>query len=376
MTKIFADTEDSDPPTSASIPRPVTGLPIRDRMRVNNFDGLRLIFATMVVVFHVGLLSQATKLTFFYQYISSTFAVQAFFVVSGFLVTMSYENTRSLVDYAKKRVLRIAPAYITVILTAAVLLVWMSELSVSQYFGSAEWRSYVVSNLLLSNFRQPTLPGVFTNNYEAAVNGSLWTIKLEVMFYCTVPFIVWAIRRVGYKPILAGLFLLSVLWHGGFLYISELHGSDFAARLAKQLPGQLAFFGGGAFAYYRTRDGLPPPTALLALAGMTGYLFSNGLLYTIVAPICVTLIVYWAAIRVPQLWSSQRWGDFSYGLYLYHFPIAQVLIALGIFTVAPGVGMIAVCILALLASIVSWHLVEKRALKLAHWRKPVPGAHG
>lgn len=376
MTKTLISEAEADPSTSAAISMPVTGLPIPDRLRVNNFDGLRLIFAGMVVVFHVGLLSQATQLSFFYKYVSSTFAVQAFFVVSGFLVTMSYDNTRSLADYVKKRILRIAPAYIVVISVAAVALVVMSELSAAQYFENSEWRSYVISNLLLSNFKQPTLPGVFTGNYEPAVNGSLWTIKLEVMFYCTVPFIVWAVRRIGYKPVLAVLFLFSVIWHGGFLYISELHGSDFAARLAKQLPGQLAFFGGGAFAYYRTRDGLPPPSAWLAIAGVVGYALTNGLLNTLVAPICVTLIVYWAAIRIPQLWSSRRVGDFSYGLYLYHFPIAQVLIALGVFTVAPGFGMIAVCGLALLASIASWHLVEKRALKLAHWRKPVSVTHG
>ena len=355
---------------------PVPALPVRDRLRVNNFDGLRLIFASMVVLFHVGLLSQAPQLTVFYRYISSTFAVQAFFVVSGFLVTMSFENTRSLLDYAKKRVLRIAPAYVTVILVAAFGLVLISQLSASQYFSDPKWRSYVASNLVLSNFRQPTLPGVFTGNYEPAVNGSLWTIKLEVMFYCTVPFIVWAIRRVGYKPVLAALFLLSVSWHAGFLYISELHGSDFAARLAKQLPGQLAFFGGGALAYYRTRDGLPPPPIALAAIGALVYALSDGLAYTVLAPICVTLIVYWAAIRVPQVWSAQRWGDFSYGLYLYHFPIAQVLIALGVFAVAPAIGMIAVCILALLASIMSWHLIEKRTLTLAHRRKHPPEARG
>jgi peptidoglycan/LPS O-acetylase OafA/YrhL len=154
------------------------------------------------------------------------------------------------------------------------------------------------------------------------------------------------------------------------LYVGELTGSDLAARFAKQLPGQLAFFGGGAFAYYRTRDGMPPPPAWAAGLGAIVYAMTQGLAYTIVAPFCVTLIVYWASIRVPQLWSARRLGDFSYGLYLYHFPIAQVMIALGAFAVAPFTGLFAVCMLALLASIISWHLIEKRALQLAHRRKP------
>jgi peptidoglycan/LPS O-acetylase OafA/YrhL len=350
--------------------QPLASLPVQDRLRNNNFDGLRLIFASMVVLFHIGLLSQAPQLTGLHRYISSTFAVQAFFVVSGFLVTMSYENTKSLMDYGKKRLLRIAPAYVVVILTAAFLLVLISDLPPARYFADPQWRSYLFSNLILSNFKQPTLPGVFVGNFEPAVNGSLWTIKLEVMFYCTVPLIVWAIRRIGYKPVLAALVMMSIAWQCGFLYAGELTGSDLAMRLAKQLPGQLAFFGGGAFAYYRTRDGLPPPPAWAAATGAIVYAVTPGLAYTIVAPFCVTLIVYWASIRVPQLWSARRLGDFSYGLYLYHFPIAQVLIALGVFAVAPTAGLVAVCALALLASVVSWHLVEKRALRFAH--RPTP----
>ena len=117
---------------------------------------------------------------------------------------------------------------------------------------------------------------------------------------------------------------------------------------------------------------MPPPSVALAALGALTYALADGPIYTLLAPICVTLIVYWAAIRMPQVWSAQRWGDFSYGLYLYHFPIAQVLIALGVFAIAPGLGMIAVCVLALIASITSWHLVEKRALKLAHRRKNAP----
>lgn len=358
--------------TAATVPVPksttdaAAGVAIRDRLKSNNFDGLRLIFASMVVLFHVGLLSQSPQLAGLWRWISSTFAVQAFFVVSGFLVTMSFENTRSLIDYGKKRFFRIAPAYVAVIVIAAFGLVLVSELTAAQYFADPQWRSYLISNLMLSNFKQPTLPGVFSDHYEAAVNGSLWTIKLEVMFYCTVPLIVWAIRRLGYQPVLAALVVVSILWHGGFLYVSETMNSDLAARFAKQLPGQLAFFAGGAFAFYRTRDGLAPPPAWSALAAVLVYAFSDGLVHTIVAPFCATLVVYWAAIGVTELWSARRMGDFSYGLYLYHFPIAQVLIALGVFAAAPVVGLIAVCGTALLISVASWHVIEKRALRFAH----------
>ncbi|KQN24418.1 hypothetical protein ASF00_16415 [Sphingomonas sp. Leaf34] len=370
MTKTIFE---SDVPTSTSVDAPQHApQPVQSRLRVNNFDGLRLIFAAMVVVFHVALLSQAPQLDWLYRYVSSGFAVQAFFVVSGFLVTMSFDNTTSLVSYAKKRIFRIAPAYIVVILVAAFALVAISTLSPGQYFADPRWRSYVASNLMLSNFRQPTLPGVFTNNFEPAVNGSLWTIKLEVMFYCLVPFIVWASRRFGYKPVVAALFVFSILWHGAFAYYADAHNSDLAARFAKQLPGQLAFFAGGTFAYYRTRDGLPPPAAWMVVCAVAGYALTQGMVFLVLAPICVTLIVYWASIRVPQLWSAKRSGDLSYGLYLYHFPIVQVLIALGAFKAAPIASLFAVCGLAFAAALVSWHVIEKNALRFAHSRTTAP----
>jgi peptidoglycan/LPS O-acetylase OafA/YrhL len=347
---------------------------VSERLKHNNFDGLRLIFAAMVVLFHVALLSQAAELVLMERYISSTFAVQAFFFVSGFLVVMSFEKTTSLTSYFKKRGFRIAPAYIFVVLAAAILLAPLSTLSVGTYFSSSDWWAYVASNLALSNFANPTLPGVFTNNFEQAVNGSLWTIKVEVMFYISVPFIVWGVRRFGYKPVLAAVFLGSIAWHSGFLYLGQLTGSDLLTKLAKQLPGQLSFFVGGCYAYYRTANDLPPPPAWTAVLAVAGYALSDGLIYSIIAPVCVTFFTYWAAIGVRQLWSSHRWGDFSYGVYLYHFPIAQALISMGLFAATPVLGLFLVCLLTLIVALASWHLIEKRALRFARERRTAPMA--
>ncbi len=180
---------------------------------------------------------------------------QAFFVVSGFLVTMSFENSSSLGSYASKRLRRIAPAYITVVIVAALGLSVISALPWHAYFTSHELWRYVAFNLILSNFSAPSLPGVFQTNFMSAVNGSLWTIKIEVAFYCLVPFVVWATRRVGAGKVLITIFIVSVLWKRGFNAAATATGLDIYAKLAKQLPGQLCFFSGGAYAYYRTRNG-------------------------------------------------------------------------------------------------------------------------
>lgn len=348
--------------TTPSNPQ-AAGMDVRARLRENNFDALRLIFAGMVVVFHMGILSQEPALQWLERCISSTFAVQAFFFVSGFLVFMSCERSASLKDYASKRFWRIAPAYVLVVVSAACLLVGLSTLPAAEYFSSQGFRNYLFYNLLLSNFSAPDLPGVFSGNHEQAINGSLWTIKIEVAFYIAVPLMVWAVRRFGALRTLVTVFLLSLAWKLGFLSLHDATGKELYFKLSKQLPGQLAFFVGGALAYYRTRDGKAPPPAWLGLLGIVAYTATDGLLHEAVSPVAVTAIVYWLSIGVPRLVDAGRHGDFSYGLYLYHFPIVQAMIALGVYRQHPWPAALGVLAGTLMLSMLSWHLYEKRFLR-------------
>ena len=339
----------------------------RARLRDNNFDGLRLVFASMVVLFHIGLLSDAGSLVWLQEHISATFAVQAFFVVSGFLVTMSYENSKSLAQYALKRARRIAPAYVVVVVGAALALSLISTLPLRAYFSSAGFWRYLGYNLILSNFTAPDLPGVFGSNLETEVNGSLWTIKIEVGFYIAVPILVWAVRRVGYRRVLPAVFALSLLWRFGFEWPSVNHHGDLFDRLAKQLPGQLSFFVGGAWAYYRLLEGRLP-RAWPAIVGVIAYALTyeegnSSPTNWFVAPFAATAIVTWAAIAGPRLPPLGKYGDFSYGVYLYHFPIVQALIAAGLFARSPYLAAAVVVMSVALCSYLSWRLIEEPALK-------------
>jgi peptidoglycan/LPS O-acetylase OafA/YrhL len=344
---------------------------VRARLLDNNFDALRLTFASLVVLFHIGLLSAASALGPLRDYVSATFAVQAFFVVSGFLVTMSCENSSSLRSYAMKRLRRIAPAYVTVVLGAAVLLVLLSTLSARAYFADPDFRHYVLFNLVLSNFKAPGLPGVFQSNPFTAINGSLWTIKIEVAFYIAVPLIVWAVRRFGYRPVLATVFVASLAWRVGLDALSPLPGGeDIYAKLAKQLPGQLAFFAGGAWAYYAAREGRGPKL-WPAIIGVIAYAATSGLIHEAIEPYAVTAIVAWAALAAPRLPQVGRHGDFSYGVYLYHFPIVQTCIALGLFAWSQIGGVLIVGVLVLSCSVLSWYLIESPSLA-----RRATGIHG
>ena len=146
----------------------------------NNLDCLRLILASVVVLFHISLTNIPALA--FDKYFSARFAVNTFFVISGLLIYRSYVRSSSVGSYFEKRVRRIYPAYFTVVVLAALALCPLSSLPVSQYFGVGFWK-YLGANLVFLNFLAPSLPGVFTSNSISAVNGALWTLKIEVAFY-------------------------------------------------------------------------------------------------------------------------------------------------------------------------------------------------
>jgi peptidoglycan/LPS O-acetylase OafA/YrhL len=329
------------------------------RLHDNNFDALRLAFASMVALFHLGVLSQVPSLAWT-SHLSAAFAVQAFFFISGFLVTMSFETSSSVRSYASKRWRRIVPAYVAVVVGAALALSFISSFSFNQYFLQPEFWRYLAFNLLLANFSAPTLPGVFQSNFLPAVNGALWTIKIEVAFYAFVPLMVLATRRFGTQRTLLSIFVASIAWKLGFDTLHEVTGKDVYFHLAMQLPGQFAFFIGGAWAFHQ-KSSNKRPSALAAALGVVTYAATHdGLLFDLCAPIAVTAVVYWLATsRAVKLPATSKYGDLSYGIYLFHFPLIQTVIALGLFRRSPALGVTVFITSLLVAAAASWKFVEQ-----------------
>lgn len=181
------------------------------RLSTNNFDLLRLLFAGTVCLVHAYKLSGYQQLAWIEKTLSSAVAVKAFFVVSGFLIFMSFERSSSVVSYAKKRFRRIYPAYFTVVIICAIGLISISSKGLPDYFSPA-WIKYVLANLSFLNFLHPTLPGVFDTNRLQAVNGALWTLKIEVMFYLSVPLFSLLFRRFG------NLLIIAIVYIGSTAY--------------------------------------------------------------------------------------------------------------------------------------------------------------
>ena len=175
----------------------------------NNFDFLRLSLAIIVFISHLGYLSQSEELAFL-QIIPIDYFVFGFFVISGFLISQSYEKNTNLKNYFKKRINRIMPGYILIITISAVFLSFVSNYSLFDYFTNIKLYSYYFWNLILLNFMEPSLPGVFNNQ---AVNGALWTIKTEMAFYATIPILYYIFNKckiISNNSLLLIFYILSI----------------------------------------------------------------------------------------------------------------------------------------------------------------------
>jgi peptidoglycan/LPS O-acetylase OafA/YrhL len=343
----------------------------------NNLDCLRLALSCIVVLFHIYALTSIRCFIVFDKYLSAEFAVKAFFVISGLLIYRSYSKSSSLASYFEKRVRRIYPAYFTVVAFAAIALCPLSTLPVLQYFGAGFWK-YVGANLLFLNFLAPSLPGVFTTNSTPAVNGALWTLKIEVAFYLFVPLIHYLCGRFGAKKIIGLIFFLSCIWKYGFTFLASIDSArsvysidssrSIYYKLEVQFPAQLVYFSAGILLllYFDTlKIHFQSVSCIAACAFLLDHFLTRGILDVFWISGAVFVFGFWR-----YLGNFSRYGDFSYGVYIVHFPILQTLIAFGIARQRPSVFLTLSLSLIGLTSVLMWNMVEKRFLaSSSHYRK-------
>lgn len=319
----------------------------------NNFDFIRVLLAFIVFVGHLGALSDSNQLTFL-THSPVEVAVFSFFIVSGFLIARSYERSSSLKSYVKKRISRIVPAYLLVVLLCTVLLSLVSTLPLSDYFGNVQVYKYFFWNSIFMNFMAPSLPGVFGNE---AVNGALWTLKIEMCFYFVVPLIFLLFGKNNkYRNIsLIILYFLSLV----FLNYFEMAGK---ISISKQLPGSLCYFIGGMLGYFYFDQFIKYKNTLFIIAIITVWI-DLILHIKLFSPIMISIIVLYIAYSFKFLNNFGKYGDFTYGIYIFHFPIIRVFATLGLFANYNPFFMSFLCMLVVIGvGIASWHLYEKKFL--------------
>jgi peptidoglycan/LPS O-acetylase OafA/YrhL len=317
-------------------------------MRQNNFDIVRLTLAVIVVLVHAYDLSLNHSLLPIARVLSPRVPVEGFFAISGFLIFASYERCKSLTEYFTNRAYRILPGY------------WLSTifcLLIAFSLGHFQVGKFLLANLTFANFIHPGIAGVFDSNPgNNFMNGALWTIKIEVMFYLAVPIIVWLCRRLQRDAVLGTLFLLSIVYR----VTLARHES-----LSLQLPGQLSFFMIGALIYYHLPFFMKHGKWIM-LASAVGYGLHVWTGWFFLRPASIAALTLGASLLLPQVKGPTRWGDFSYGTYILHYPIIQLIVAAGLFNVHPWRAFALTLILVAIAAPLSWFFVEKPSL--AHSR--------
>lgn len=331
------------------------------RNRENNFNLLRCLAALAVIYAHSWELASsvygAEPLKGLLGSGLGALAVNAFFIISGYLVTQSWGRQRSLLNFCRARVLRVLPGLLGVLVFTLLLagLCW-SSLTPGEFFRDSETWKYFYKNLLMIK-AQYDLPGVFSaNHYPDAVNGSLWTLRFEMKMYLALVVLGLLGFLSGLR--LRGLVVLFVLWYAGFM-LSRLWRTEPLVD-AEMLKLSLCFFLGGAAALFGQRLPLTG-WALLPLAALM-LLMRGTLLYDLCSALFFAYALFWIAY-VPRgaILGYNRVGDYSYGLYLYAFPIQQALVMYWP-EMAPMTIFALASLLTLGCAIVSWHLIEKPAL--------------
>lgn len=288
--------------------------------------------------------------------------ILSFFIFSGFLVTGSYMRSDGLKNYLYNRILRLYPAYATILIVSILALSLMSTLSISDYFTDAHTLRYAVANFSLLNFIEPSLPGVFTHNpFSTAVNGSLWTLKVEMMFYLCLPLLLYFVKKQ--KNQRQRNWILFIAYCITYIYVyfiehSSLIPSHLKQSFTLQFPGLINIFVVGVFMYFNM-DWLQKNIKYLVIPAFILLLEKYFWNTYYITPIAIGLLVYFVSFKIPLLQKVKIKADFSYGIYIIHYPVVQTFIALGWIEKNATLSFIAYWIVILILSQCLWTFIEK-----------------
>lgn len=325
-----------------------------------------MIAALMVFVSHSFAMSSGTILTEPISRISrqqtdaGSIAVSIFFIMSGYLITMSFTRSRSILSFVINRALRILPALAVVLLVLTFVAgPLLSVEPMSIYFRSPETYGFFLVNLSLYDARY-YLPGVFLHNpWPGSVDGSLWTLHYEVACYA----LVLVLGSLG----LLNKYVTAALYLAGLVALKMWFGGD-RVELG-------TFFLAGAVLYH-WKPPLHRGLAWACLALWVAALLTGGF-RPATATVGAYLVIYLALsprVRLPNL---ARWGDLSYGTYIWAYPVEQLAAQLlGRHVTPPGIVLLGLPVVLGL-TLMSWHFIEAPALALKRrWSYPGVTAAG
>ena len=337
--------------------------------RNNNFNLIRFIAAFLVLVSHSYVLTLGSgehePLVASLGFSLGAIAVDVFFVTSGYLVAASLFRGRSIKSFVVSRVLRIYPALLTAIIISVFLVgPYFTALPLDGYFSDSQTYEHFFKNVSLLFGVEYQLPRVFESvPYANVVNGSLWTLPYEIRLYCLLAILGFLSILIStytpFKNILGFFFALTFCAVTFNVYV-QLTGLEIPQR--KLLHLFSVFFTGATL--YLARNHVPL-NKILAISAtivlLITTLFDNAffLAYVITLPY---LTLYLAYKITGQVLKFNQLGDLSYGIYIFAFPIQQIIMSLQPETQIVGL-IIKAAFLTLICATLSWHFIEKPSLR-------------
>jgi peptidoglycan/LPS O-acetylase OafA/YrhL len=293
----------------------------------------------------------------------SEIGVCGFFAISGYLIHQSLHRSSSLFSFIRKRLLRIVPGlFVAILFVTLIIGPIVSTYSVSAYFSSMDTWIYAFKNMLLIP-GSATLPGVFTNNPTNAVNGSLWTLRYELLLYGLLSllyFVPLSKRRIIIPAVLC--LLLACLFLSRYNLI-PLNASDQKFLYYFVVLGSY-FLGGTLLSLFpevlnKRKSILLFLSTVIFLVSL--FFFQKEL--TVFNVLSFTVMVITFGLHFfPVLNSSKYTGDISYGTYIYAYPIQQALI-MWLHPENVLALMLPAFLLSWVAGLLSWHLVEQKFIR-------------
>ncbi len=350
---------------------PVT---LNDRMIASGgipsgFDYMRILLACLVVFYHsfetsYGAPNAELVYASWWRALAAS-VLPMFFALSGFLVAGSMERTSNVYTFTALRVLRIFPALsVELILSALVLGPLLTAVTLHEYFTHPDFFVYFENLIGNVHYR---LPGLFPNNpVPGIVNAQLWTLPFELYSYML--FIIVALLGVYQRPYLFLPFL--GLWFVLVNYLVLFAGYDMHLRPITVMGHTLMMASFSGALLFRLRKIIPWNAGLFALCAVLSWLALSHPFYDVLAPLPLAYVTVYLGVMNPPRDKIVLSGDYSYGIFLYGYPLQQGFAIIGPAVHTWWLNLFVVLPVTILVAAGSWWLVEKPTLRL---RRYLPG---
>lgn len=336
----------------------------------NNFDLIRLIAALQVAIVHghehFGIQSGKHII----ELISIFPGVPIFFVISGFLISASWERSSSILSYFENRALRIYPA-----LWVCLLISIISAYIVYPFNAThADFFKWIIAQISFGQFYNPE----FLRGYGVGtLNGSLWTIPVELQFYLILPFLFYCFNKVKWNIYIVLPFVVFLM------FINQIHLTlrerDFNIYIklfgVTILPHLYMFMIGiilqknilfvSKFLANKVLAWLMIYAISVLLSYHFGYNYSGNYTNPFLAILISLLTISFAYSNTDFFGNLLKENDISYGIYIYHMVFVNFLLHINY--LSPIYNFFLMILLTILMAFASWRIIEKPALKLKRY---------